>query len=71
MPTEWSLIKGQDLFSSITSLAIIILSVVYMYLVQQKELMDFNLKNIFKYLAFGFSIFPIIIIFYLESYIIC
>ena len=43
-----SLIKGQDLFSSITSLAIIILSVVYMYLVQQKELMDFNLKNIFK-----------------------
>jgi len=60
-----SLIKGQDLFSSITSLTIIILSVVYMYLVQQKELMDFNLKNIFKYLAFGFSIFPIIIIFYL------
>ena len=42
-----------------------ILSVVYMYLVQQKELMDFNLKNIFKYLGFGFSIFPIIIIFYL------
>ncbi len=60
-----SLIKGQDLFSSITSLTIIILSVVYMYLVQQKELMDFNLKNIFKYLAFSFSIFPIIIIFYL------
>ncbi len=60
-----SLIKGQDIFSSITSLSIIILSVVYMYLVQQKELMDFNLKNIFKYLAFGFSIFPIIIIFYL------
>ena len=60
-----SLIKGQDLFSSINSLTIIILSVVYMYLVQQKELMDFNLKNIFKYLAFGFSIFPIIIIFYL------
>ena len=60
-----SLIKGQDLLSSITSLTIIILSVVYMYLVQQKELMDFNLKNIFKYLAFGFSIFPIIIIFYL------
>ena len=36
-----------------------------MYLIQQKELTDFNLKNIFKYLAFGFSIFPIIIIFYL------
>ena len=60
-----SLIKGQDLLSSLTSLTIIILSVVYMYLVQQKEVMDFNLKNIFKYLGFGFSIFPIIIIFYL------
>jgi transglutaminase-like putative cysteine protease len=36
-----------------------------MYLVQQKEVMDFNLKNILKYLGFGFSIFPIIIIFYL------
>ena len=60
-----SLIKGQDLLSSITSLTIVILSIIYMYLVQQKELMDFNLKNIFKYLAFGFSIFPIIIIFYL------
>ncbi len=60
-----SLIKGQDLLSSLTSITIMILSVVYMYLVQQKELMDFNLKNIFKYLGFGFSIFPIIIIFYL------
>ena len=60
-----SLINGQDLLSSLTSLTIIILSVVYMYLVQQKEVMDFNLKNIFKYLGFGFSIFPIIIIFYL------
>jgi len=60
-----SLIKGQDLLSSITSFTIIILSVVYMYLVQQKEVMDFNLKNILKYLGFGFSIFPIIIIFYL------
>jgi len=60
-----SLINGQDLLSSLTSLTIIILSVVYMYLVQQKEVMDFSLKNIFKYLGFGFSIFPIIIIFYL------
>ena len=60
-----SLIKGQDLLSSITSFTLIILSVVYMYLVQQKEVMDFNLKNILKYLGFGFSIFPIIIIFYL------
>ncbi len=60
-----SLIKGQDLLSSATSLTIIILSIVNMYLVQQKEVMDFNFKNILKYLGFGLSIFPIIIIFYL------
>tara|TARA_Y100000816_G_scaffold275076_1_gene242947 strand:- start:347 stop:1834 length:1488 start_codon:yes stop_codon:yes gene_type:complete len=36
-----------------------------MYLIQQKEVMDFNFKNILKYLGFGLSIFPFIIIFYL------
>ena len=60
-----SLIKGQDLISSATSLIIIILSIINMYLVQQKEVMDFNFKNILKYLGFGLSIFPFIIIFYL------
>ena len=52
-----SLIKGQDLFSSVTALTIIILSIINMYLVQQKEVMDFNFKNILKYLGFGLSIF--------------
>ena len=60
-----SLIKGQDLLSSATSLTIIILLIINMYLIQQKEVMDFNFKNILKYLGFGLSIFPIIIIFYL------
>ena len=60
-----SLIKGQDLISSATSLIIIILSIINMYLVQQKEVMDINFKNILKYLGFGLSIFPFIIIFYL------
>ncbi len=60
-----SLISGQDILSSIISLSIIILLVINMYLIQQKEVMDFNFKNILKYLGFGFSIFPIIIIFYL------
>ena len=60
-----SLINGQDILSSIISLSIIILLVINMYLIQQKEVMDFNFKNILKYLGFGFSIFPIIIIFYL------
>ena len=60
-----SLIKGQDILSTINSFLILISSVISMYLIQQKELLDFNLKNILKYLGFGLSIFPIIIIFYL------
>ena len=60
-----SLINGQDILSSVISLSIIILSVVNLYLIQQTEVMDFNIKNVLKYLGFGLSIFPIIIIFYL------
>ena len=60
-----SLIKGQDIISTLTSIALVILIVVNMYLIQQKEILDLNLKNIFKYLGFGLSIFPFIIIFYL------
>ena len=60
-----SLISGQDILSSLISLSIIVLLVINMYLIQQKELMDFNFKNILKYLGFGLSIFPFIIIFYL------
>ena len=60
-----SLISGQDILSSLISLSIIVLLVINMYLIQQKEIMDFNFKNILKYLGFGLSIFPFIIIFYL------
>ncbi len=60
-----SLIKGQDILSTILSFTIVILVIINMYLIQQKELLDFNIKNIFKYLGFGLSIFPFIIIFYL------
>ena len=60
-----SLIKGQDIISTLKSITLVILIVVNMYLIQQKEILDLNLKNIFKYLGFGLSIFPFIIIFYL------
>ena len=60
-----SLIKGQDILSTLNSFLILILLVINMYLIQQKEILDFSLKNILKYLGFGLSIFPIIIIFYL------
>ena len=60
-----SLIKDQGIVSSLVSLSIIILLVINMYLIQQKELLEFSFKNILKYLGFGLSIFPFIIIFYL------
>ena len=60
-----SLIKDQDILSTLISFTIVILVIINMYLIQQKELMDFNIKNVFKYLGFGLSIFPFIIIFYL------
>ena len=41
-----SLISGQDILSSLISLTIIVLLVINMYLIQQKEVMDFNFKNI-------------------------
>ena len=60
-----SLIKDQGIISSIVSFSIIILLVINMYFIQQKELLEFSFKNILKYLGFGLSIFPFIIIFYL------
>ena len=60
-----SLIKRQDILSTLLSFTIVILVIINMYLIQQKELLDFNIKNVFKYLGFGLSIFPFIIIFYL------
>jgi hypothetical protein len=43
-----SLINGQDILSSVLALTIIILSVVNLYLIQQREAMDFNFKNVLK-----------------------
>ena len=43
-----SLIKDQGIISSLVSLSIIILLVINMYLIQQKELLEFSFKNILK-----------------------
>ena len=60
-----SLIKGQGIISTLISFLIVILLVINMYLIQQKEVLDYSFKNIIKYLGFGLSILPFIIIFYL------
>ena len=56
-----SLIKGQGIISMFVSFSIIILLVINMYLIQQKEVLDFSFKNIIKYLGFALSIFPFIL----------
>ena len=60
-----TLLYGQDLISSINSLLIIILSIIQLYSLNQQKVLSLNLKYLFRYLAFGLSILPIIAIIYL------
>ena len=59
-----SLVYGQDLISSLLSLSIIILSIIHLYCLNQTKILQLNLKNFFRYLAFALSIIPIIAIIY-------
>ena len=59
-----SLVYGQDLISSLLSLSIIILSIIHLYCLNQTKILQLNLKNLFRYLAFALSIIPIIAIIY-------
>ena len=60
-----SLLYGQDLPSSISSFVLIIISIIQLYSLNQKKIINVNFKNILRYLLFSFSIFPIILIIYL------
>lgn len=60
-----TLLYGQDLISSINSLLIIIISIIQLYSLNQQKVLSLNLKYLFRYLAFGLSILPIIAIIYL------
>ena len=60
-----SLLYGQDLPSSISSLVLIVISIILLYSLNQKTIINVNFKHILRYLLFGFSIFPIILIIYL------
>ena len=53
-----SLVYGQDLISSLLSLSIIILSIIHLYCLNQTKILQLNLKNLFRYLAFALSIIP-------------
>ena len=60
-----TLLYGQDLISSFTSFLILVISIINLYSLNQKKLISINLKNIFKYLMFAFSIVPVIALVYL------
>ena len=59
------LVYGQDFISSIISLLIVFISIIQLYSINQTKIISFNFKNLLRYLLFGLSIFPIIIIIYL------
>ena len=59
------LIYGQDFVSSIISFLIIFISIIHLYSINQTKIISLNFKNLLRYLLFGLSIFPIIIIVYL------
>ena len=60
-----SLLYGQDLPSSISSFVLIIISIIQLYSLNQKKIINVNFKNILRYLLFSFSVFPIILVIYL------
>ena len=51
--------------SSIISFLIIFISIIHLYSINQTKIISLNFKNLLRYLLFGLSIFPIIIIVYL------
>ena len=60
-----TLLYGQDLISSVNSLVIIILSFIQLYSINQKKVLNLNIKYLFRYLIFGSIILPIVAIIYL------
>ena len=60
-----SLINSQDIISSILSISILILTIINFYLINQKQIIYLNIKNLIKLLSISFLIFPIIVIIYL------
>ena len=51
--------------SSIISFLIIFISIIHLYSINQTKIISLNFKKLLRYLLFGLSIFPIIIIVYL------
>ncbi|MDA8841254.1 DUF3488 and transglutaminase-like domain-containing protein [Candidatus Pelagibacter bacterium] len=60
-----SLINSQDIISSLLSLGILVTTIINMYLINQTEIIDLNIKNLIKILSLSLLIVPIVIVIYL------
>jgi len=59
-----SLIYGQDFLSSINSFLLMIVSIIHLYSLNQKKILNINTKYIFQYLSISLLILPIIALVY-------
>ena len=59
-----SLISSQDILSSINSILILIFTIINFYLINQKEIINFDLSNLIKIFGYISFIIPFIIIIY-------
>ena len=59
-----SLIYGQDFLSSINSFLLMLVSIIHLYSLNQKKILNINTKYIFQYLSISLLILPIIALVY-------
>ena len=59
-----SLIYGQDFLSSINSFLLMLVSIIHLYSLNQKKILNINTKYLFKYLSISLLILPIMTLVY-------
>jgi len=59
-----SLIYGQDFLSSINSFLLMLVSIIHLYSLNQKKILNINTKYLFKYLSISLLIIPIMALVY-------
>ena len=59
-----SLIYGQDFLSSINSFLLMLVSIIHLYSLNQKKILNINTKYLFKYLSISLLILPIMALVY-------
>ena len=60
-----TLINSQDIFNSLISFAILIFTIINLYLINQSKVVNFDIKNLINLIGYSLLILPIIAIVYL------